>query len=74
MKVDKMVLTCSTHRHMRMYIVSQSANPKGRDHLRDINVDGMIILKRILRKQGRKLWTGCIWLRTGTNGGLLWTR
>jgi len=21
---------------------------------------------------GRKMWTGCIWLRTGTSGGLLW--
>jgi len=21
-----------------------------------------------------KVWTGCIWLRTGTSGGLLWTR
>jgi hypothetical protein len=21
----------------------------------------------------RKMWTGCIWLRIGTTGGLLWT-
>jgi len=27
-----------------------------------------------VRKQGRKLWTGCIWLRTGTSGGPLRTR
>jgi len=25
-------------------------------------------------KRGGKIWTGCIWLRGGTGGGLLWTR
>jgi len=36
-------------------------------------VDGKIILEWILGKQGRKLWTGWIWLRTETSGRLLWT-
>jgi hypothetical protein len=27
-----------------------------------------------LREIGWKVWTGCIWLRIGTSGGLLWTR
>jgi hypothetical protein len=27
-----------------------------------------------LRGTGRKVWTGFIWLRFGTSGGLLWTR
>jgi hypothetical protein len=44
---------------------------KGRDHLEDVGIDGRIILQRILGKQGGKLWIGCIWLRTGTSGGLL---
>jgi hypothetical protein len=26
-----------------------------------------------LREEGGKLWTGCIWLRKGTSGGLLST-
>jgi hypothetical protein len=28
-------------------------------------------LERILRKQDRKVWTGCIWLRSITSGGIL---
>jgi len=33
----------------------------------------MIILELILGKQVENTWTGCIWLRTGTSGALLWT-
>jgi hypothetical protein len=29
-----------------------------------------IVLKWILGKQGGKVWTGCIWLRIGTSGGM----
>jgi len=29
----------------------------------------MIILEWILKKQSEKLWTECIYLQTGTNGG-----
>jgi hypothetical protein len=46
---------------------------KGRDHSEDLGVDGRIILEWILEKQGEQL-SGCSWLRTGTNGGLLRTR
>jgi hypothetical protein len=31
-------------------------------------------LELILEKQNGKLWTGFNWLRTGTSGGLMWTR
>jgi hypothetical protein len=44
---------------------------KGRDHSEDIGTDGKIILKWILGKRDGKMWTGCIWLRTGTSNGLL---
>jgi hypothetical protein len=37
----------------------------------DLGVVGKIILELIVGKQGRKLWTGCIWLRLGTSAGLL---
>jgi hypothetical protein len=31
----------------------------------------LVVLIWILKKRGVRLWTGFIWLRTGTNGGLL---
>jgi hypothetical protein len=46
-------------------------NLKGRDNSENLGEDGKIILKWILGKQGGKVWTGCIWLRTRTSGGLL---
>jgi hypothetical protein len=47
-----------------------SGNLKGRDHLEDLGVDVKLILKSILRKYSGKMWTGFIWLRIGTSGGL----
>jgi hypothetical protein len=44
---------------------------KGRDHLEDLGVNGKVILKLILKKKGGRMWTGFIWLRIGTGGGLL---
>jgi hypothetical protein len=35
------------------------------DHTENIGVDGRIILKWILKKWDRGLWTGLIWLRIG---------
>jgi hypothetical protein len=48
-----------------------SGRLKGRDRLKDVGVDGKIILEWILRKYCGKIWTGCMRLRTGTSGGLL---
>jgi hypothetical protein len=44
---------------------------KVRDSSEDLGVDGRIILEWILGKLGGKMWTGCIWIRIGTSGGLL---
>jgi len=33
-----------------------------------LGIDGMTILKRILKKLNGSAWTGFIWLRIGTNG------
>jgi len=43
-----------------------------RDHLEEWSLNGKIILEWILRKKGRKVWTGYIWLGIGTVGRLLW--
>jgi hypothetical protein len=45
--------------------------PERGDRLEDLSLDGKIILERILEKYGVNLWNGCIWLRTGTSGGLV---
>jgi hypothetical protein len=43
---------------------------KGRYRWKDLGLHGMIILKRILKKQGGRVWTGFVYLRIGTSGGL----
>jgi len=42
-----------------------------RGHLDDPGVDGRIILRCIFRKWNGGAWTGLIWLRIETGGGLL---
>jgi hypothetical protein len=44
-----------------------------KDHYKDQDIGGWIILKWILQleKEDGVVWTGLIWLRIGTNGGLL---
>jgi hypothetical protein len=55
-----------------MHTILWLENLKGRDHLEDLDVGGKIILEWILGKFGRKMWwTGYIWLRIGTSGGIL---
>jgi hypothetical protein len=44
-------------------------NMKGREHLEDPDVDGKIILRRILRKWEGVVGTGWSWLSIGTFGG-----
>jgi len=46
-------------------------NLRGRDHLEDPSVDGRMILRRIFRKLDVGAWTGSIWLRIETRGGIL---
>jgi hypothetical protein len=44
---------------------------KGRSHLGDIDVDGKIILKWMLQKQGLRTSTGFHLLKIKTSGGVL---
>jgi len=39
--------------------------------LEDSGVDERIMLRWIFREWDKGAWTGVIWLRTGTDGGLL---
>ena len=44
-----------------------------RDHLKDLDIDErvIIIIKCICKKWDVEPWTGSIWMRIGTGGGLL---
>jgi hypothetical protein len=58
---------------MRNICSSLSGTPERRDHFEDLYLNGEIILERMLWKYGGKLWIGCICLRIGTSGVLLYT-
>jgi len=60
-----------------MCIQGFGRKPEGKIHLEGLGVDGRMMLDNIkmdLKEVGRELWTGMIWLRTGTGGGLLLMR
>jgi hypothetical protein len=46
-------------------------NAKERDRLEELNLEGTIKLKCIFKTLNGTAWTGLIWLRIGTGGGLL---
>jgi hypothetical protein len=46
-------------------------NLRERFHLKDLDVDGRILLKYIFKKWDVGARTGLIWLRIGTGGGQL---
>jgi len=63
--------TCSTHCNYKCIAKFWLETLEGRDHSKDLGVDGTIILVKILGKYDGKVWTGFVWLRIVTNGWLL---
>ena len=53
-----------------MHAVFWCGDVMEKDHLEDTRIEGMIILKWIF-KEWDGAWTGLIWLRVGTGGGLV---
>jgi len=43
-------------------------SPEGKSHLQDPDMDGRIILRRIVKKWDVRAWTGSMCLRIGTGG------
>ena len=54
-----------------MYIGLWWGHLRETDHLGDPDVDGRIILRWIFSKWDVRVWTGSIWLRIRTGGGLM---
>jgi hypothetical protein len=46
-------------------------NLRERDNSKDLGVDGRIILKQVFNKSVGMAWTGLIWLRKVSGGGML---
>jgi len=61
----------STHGRDKMHTICWQKILKGRDHSEEVDEYGRIRIDWILGKYCGKLWTGCIWLRSGTSGGFL---
>jgi hypothetical protein len=71
MKSRRMGRTCSTHEEKRMDTGYWWEGQMDRDHYKGLDVGGRIILKFILKKHDRVIWTGFIWLRIGTSDGVI---
>jgi hypothetical protein len=63
-----LVRTCGSHDFNRKFRLESL---KKVDGLRDIVLDGDILLNWIVKKQGNKEWSGFVWSRTVDIGRLL---
>jgi hypothetical protein len=61
---------CSTYGREERRVQVLAGKPEGKRYLEDPGIDGRIIRGTIV-KWDRGAWTGLIWLRIGTGGGLL---
>jgi hypothetical protein len=70
-KEGEMGMECSTNGEKSNAYRILVGKPEGKNHYEDQNVDGWIILKKILERYDSVVWTRTICLRIGTSGGLL---
>jgi hypothetical protein len=54
-----------------MHKIFHLENLTGRDHMENLGIDGKVILGWMLRRWGRRVWTGFIWIGIETSGRLL---
>jgi len=52
-------------------IVFRWRDLRERVHLEDLGINGSLLAKWIIKKWNRATWTGLLWLRIETGGGLL---
>jgi len=64
-------LACSTHARDEKCIQNIGRKTRKEEKLGDLDVDGEILLRRILKKQHMSMWNGFVWYRIGisTTGG-----
>jgi hypothetical protein len=63
---------CSEHEEDEKIYTYISLFRKGqRVHLKDLDVDGRVKLKLILKQSDWRTQNGLVWLKTGTGGGVM---
>ena len=63
--------SCCTYEEKRDVYRVLLGNLRERELLEDPGIDGRIILRCVLRKWDGRAWIGLIWLRIGTDDGIL---